>query len=160
MQLLQEKGKRLTLAESCTGGLIAATLTHIPGASKIFDAGFVTYSNAIKHDILNVDEAVLTRDGAVSETVVLQMARGALRSGADYAIAVSGIAGPDGGSEAKPVGTVWIAWGSADNLKTKRLHVRFKRLDFQKYVSWVGLDLVRRELLGITTEPSYFGARK
>lgn len=161
VQLLQEKGKRLTLAESCTGGLIAATLTHIPGASTVFDAGFVTYSNTIKHDILHVDDAVLARDGAVSETVVLQMAQGALlRSGADYAIAVSGIAGPDGGSEAKPVGTVWIAWGSRDNLRAQQMHIRFPRDLFQQYVSCIGLDLIRRELHGITATPPYFKKRK
>lgn len=161
VNLLSERGKRVTVAESCTGGLIAASITQIAGASAVFDAGFVTYSNAIKHALLQVDEQTLRDDGAVSERVVREMALGALkRSGADYAIAVSGIAGPDGGTTEKPVGTVWIAWGGADNLKAKCLHVRFKRVEFQKYVSWVGLDLIRRELLGIAAEPSYFGSRR
>lgn len=161
VNLLRERGKRVTVAESCTGGLIAASITQIPGASAVFDAGFVTYSDAIKHKLLQVDERALREEGAVSERVVRGMALGALRhSNADYAIAVSGIAGPDGGTEAKPVGTVWIAWGGADNLKAKCLHVRFKRLEFQKYVSWIGLDLIRRELLGITSEPNYFGNRR
>ena len=161
VKLLSERGQKITVAESCTGGLIAALITQIAGASTVFDAGFVTYSNAMKQALLQVDAQSLRDEGAVSERVVHEMARGALKhTGADYAIAVSGIAGPDGGTEDKPVGTVWIAWGSADNLKTKRLHVRFKRLDFQKYVSWVGLDLIRRDLLGIATEPSYFGSRK
>jgi nicotinamide-nucleotide amidase len=161
VQLLQENGKRITLAESCTGGQIAAALTQIPGASKVSDAGFVTYSNAIKRDILNVDEAVLNSAGAVSEAVVLQMARGALqRSGADYAVAVSGIAGPDGGTADKPVGTVWIAWGSRDNLRAQQMHIRFPRDLFQQYVSCIGLDLIRRELRGITATPPYFRSRK
>ena len=161
VQLLQEKGQRLTLAESCTGGLIAATLTQVPGASKVFDAGFVTYSNAVKRDVLDVDDAVLEREGAVSEAVVLQMARGALqRSGADYAIAVSGIAGPEGGSDAKPVGTVWIAWGSRGKLRAQQMHVRFPRDLFQQYVSCVGLDLIRRELRGINATPPYFRKRR
>jgi nicotinamide-nucleotide amidase len=161
VDLLRERGKKITVAESCTGGLIAASLTQIAGASAVFDAGFVTYSNAMKHTLLQVDEQVLRDEGAVSEPVVYAMAAGALKhSGADYAIAVSGIAGPEGGTPEKPVGTVWIAWGTAGNLKTKRLHVRFKRVDFQKYVVWAGLDLIRRELLGIAAEPSYFGNRR
>jgi nicotinamide-nucleotide amidase len=161
VQLLQENGKRITLAESCTGGAIAAALTQIPGASNVFDAGFITYSNAIKHGVLGVDEKILISDGAVSEAVVLQMAAGALQhSGADYAVAVSGIAGPDGGSEEKPVGTVWIAWGSHDNLRAQRMYIRFPRDLFQIYVSCIGLDLIRRELRGITAMPPYFRKRR
>lgn len=161
VELLRQHGKKITVAESCTGGLIASSITQIPGASAVFDAGFVTYSNAMKQTLLQVDEETLRTEGAVSENVVRAMAAGALKhSKADYAIAVSGIAGPDGGTEEKPVGTVWIAWGNAAQIKTKRLHVRFKRIDFQKYVAWAGLDLIRRDLLGITGEPSYFGNRK
>ncbi|MDB6060384.1 MAG: damage-inducible protein CinA [Verrucomicrobiaceae bacterium] len=161
VQLLQENNKQITLAESCTGGSIAAALTQIPGASKVFSAGFITYSNAIKHSVLDVDNAVLNSAGAVSEPVVLQMAKGALqRSGADYAVAVSGIAGPDGGTEEKPVGTVWIAWGSIDNLRAQQMHIRFPRELFQQYVSCIGMDLIRRELRGITATPPYFRYRK
>lgn len=161
VRLLQEKGRRLTVAESCTGGSIAAMLTKIPGASAVFDAGFVTYSNAIKQRVLNVDESTLTAEGAVSEAVVLEMARGALQvSGADYAIAVSGIAGPDGGSAEKPVGTVWIAWGGGDTLRAQRLQIRFPRELFQQYVSSIGLDLIRRELRGIAAPPPYFRDRR
>lgn len=161
VQLLDERGSRLTVAESCTGGQIAALLTQVPGASRVFDAGFVTYSNAIKQQVLGVDAAVLASAGAVSEAVVLQMAAGALRaSAADYAIAVSGIAGPDGGSAEKPVGTVWIAWGARNSLRTQRLLVRLPRQQFQQYVSCIGLDLIRRSLLGIEAEPPYFRARK
>jgi nicotinamide-nucleotide amidase len=99
--------------------------------------------------------------GAVSEEVVLQMAAGALRrSGADYGVAVSGIAGPDGGSVEKPVGTVWIAWGTPAALQARRLQIGLPRQQFQQYLSYIGLDLIRRILLGIETEPPYFRSRK
>jgi nicotinamide-nucleotide amidase len=161
VQLLTANHKKITAAESCTGGQIANLIAQVPGASRVFDAGFVTYSNTIKQQILGVDNQLLNSEGAVSEPVVLQMAAGALqRSGADYAIAVSGIAGPDGGSAEKPVGTVWIAWGSAHNLRAERLQINFPRQLFQQYVSYIGLDLIRRELLGISATPPYFRTRK
>lgn len=103
---------RAVTAESCTGGLIAASITEVPGSSAWFERGFVTYSNSAKHDMLGVDAELFRRDGAVSEAVVLAMARGAIeRSKGHISVAVSGIAGPEGGSADKPVGTVWIAWG-------------------------------------------------
>ncbi|RLA58300.1 MAG: damage-inducible protein CinA, partial [Gammaproteobacteria bacterium] len=145
LQLLRESGTTLTTAESCTGGLIASMLTRLPGASDGFHAGFVTYSNDIKHDLLGVSKTSLDSDGAVSETVVKQMAIGALdRSGADYAIAVSGIAGPDGGTQDKPVGTVWLAWGSRDDLHTRCLCWPVERSLFQTMVAAAGLDMIRR----------------
>lgn len=104
--------RRITLAtaESCTGGLIVAALTGIPGASAVVDRGFVTYSNNAKIEMLGVDEQTLAEHGAVSEQTALQMARGALtRSGAGLALSVTGIAGPGGGSSEKPVGLVWFA---------------------------------------------------
>jgi nicotinamide-nucleotide amidase len=157
VELLTERGQKMTAAESCTGGHIAALLTQVPGASKVFDAGFVTYSNAIKQRVLGVEEQALGEAGAVSEIVVRQMAAGALRvSGADYAVAVSGIAGPDGGTPDKPVGTVWIAWGSVDQLQAQLLQVRFPRQQFQQYIAYVSLDLIRRLILGITATPPYF----
>ena len=109
-KLLTERGLTLATAESCTGGNIAARFTAMPGASAYFLCGVVSYSNASKHDILGVDPEVIARHGAVSEEVARRMAEGARRiSGADYAIATTGIAGPAGGSAEKPVGTVWIA---------------------------------------------------
>ena len=111
MQLLRERGGFITTAESCTGGGVAAAITDIPGSSRCFGAAFVTYSNRAKSDILGVPEAVLKAEGAVSAAVVEAMARGALeRARADIAIALSGIAGPGGGSVERPVGTVWMAW--------------------------------------------------
>lgn len=102
----------LSVAESCTGGLLAAYLTSIPGCSRWFDRGYITYSNTAKQDMLGVTENSLAKYGAVSEEVVIAMAKGVLlNSCANVSIAISGIAGPDGGSLDKPVGTVWIAFG-------------------------------------------------
>ena len=107
---LLERGKKICTAESCTGGLIAKACTDLAGSSDWFDRGFVTYSNQAKSDMLAVPPALIDEYGAVSEPVALAMASGALRaSGADYAVAVTGVAGPAGGSADKPVGTVWIA---------------------------------------------------
>lgn len=161
VQLLADRRLRLTCAESCTGGMIASHLTRVPGASQVFDAGFVTYSNAIKQSMLGVSEHDLAQFGAVSETVVLQMAAGALRaSGADLAVAVSGVAGPGGGTAEKPVGTVCIAWGELDDLQAARLHIPFERQMFQQYVSTIALDLIRRRVQGINGEPAYLRRRR
>jgi len=104
------KGRMVATAESCTGGLIAGALTEIPGSSSVVDRGFVTYTNAAKMEMLGVQEQTLARFGAVSKETALQMAHGALfRSHADLAVAVTGIAGPGGGSAEKPVGLVHLA---------------------------------------------------
>jgi nicotinamide-nucleotide amidase len=109
-RLFQEKGKTLSTAESCTGGYIAHLITSIPGSSLHFMGSAVTYSNEAKQDLLGVKQESLERVGAVSEEVVIQMAEGARRKfRSDYAISTSGVAGPDGGSDEKPVGTVWVA---------------------------------------------------
>lgn len=110
--LLLEQEKTLVTAESCTGGWVAKCCTDLPGSSAWFDRGFVTYSNEAKQDQLDVDADTLLKHGAVSLAVVEEMALGALvNSRADISVAITGIAGPDGGSVQKPVGTVWIAWG-------------------------------------------------
>lgn len=112
-ELLEQQGLTLATAESCTGGWVAKIVTDRPGSSAYMMAGLVTYSNEAKQMILGVDPQVLDEHGAVSEPVVRQMVAGAVRAtGADVAVAISGIAGPGGGSEEKPVGTVWFAWGS------------------------------------------------
>ena len=155
--LLRQRGQSITTAESCTGGMIASELTKVSGASDVFEAGYVTYSNRIKHQQLGVSEAVLEQHGAVSDAVVKAMLAGALQaSAATTGIAVSGIAGPDGGTDAKPVGTVWIAWGSADNLQAKRYNLPRSRLAFQELTSFIALDLLRRELLGLPTVDCHF----
>lgn len=103
-------GRTIATAESCTGGLVAAALTEIPGSSAVVDRGFVTYSNEAKKEALGVSAEIIETFGAVSIACVWEMAQGALeRSGADIAVAISGIAGPDGGTELKPVGTVVFA---------------------------------------------------
>lgn len=110
-EALLARRARLATAESCTGGWIAKVLTDIAGSSGWFDRGWVTYSNAAKQQDLAVPEATLQAHGAVSEAVAVAMALGALeRSGAEFAVAVTGVAGPTGGTAAKPVGTVWTAW--------------------------------------------------
>jgi len=107
---MHARGLKLATAESCTGGMIAAALTEIPGSSDVFERGFVTYSNEAKMEMLGVPKGVLDRHGAVSAAVAVAMAEGALaHSKADISVAVTGIAGPGGGSDAKPVGLVYIA---------------------------------------------------
>ncbi len=161
LQLLRARGATLTTAESCTGGLIASMLTRIPGSSDGFHAGFVTYSNAVKQSVLGVSAQTLAQHGAVSEEVVRAMALGAInRSGADYAIAVSGIAGPDGGTAEKPVGTVWLAWGDRQRMRTRCLCWPVERTLFQTMIAAGALDVMRRILLEIEEEPRYFHQRR
>jgi nicotinamide-nucleotide amidase len=103
-------GRKISVAESCTGGLVAAALTEIPGSSAVFQAGFVTYSNTAKTSLLGVNEELIETFGAVSEAVAWAMARGAItKTGSDIAVSITGVAGPDGGSALKPVGTVVFA---------------------------------------------------
>jgi nicotinamide-nucleotide amidase len=110
-ELARRQGIRIATAESCTGGLLAGAITSVPGSSVWYERGFVTYSNEAKTEDIEVPESTLARFGAVSEQTVRAMAEGALAaSRAQWAVAVTGIAGPDGGSPEKPVGTVWFAW--------------------------------------------------
>lgn len=156
VDLLSAQNKTVVTAESCTGGLIASQITSIGGASAVFNAGFVTYSNTMKQRMLGVAETTLQQYGAVSEPVVREMLLGALvRSNADLGVAVSGIAGPSGGSAEKPAGTVWIAWGTSARIQSACLLYPGERIWFQSMVAAVALDLIRRELLGIATTPRY-----
>jgi nicotinamide-nucleotide amidase len=126
---LTARGWQLATAESCTGGLIAATCTELSGSSAWFERGFVTYSNEAKTELLGVDAALIAAHGAVSETVARAMAEGALaRSRAHCAVAVTGVAGPTGGSPDKPVGTVWLAWAvQGDVVRAERCLFRGDR---------------------------------
>ncbi len=125
---LRATGKTLATAESCTGGHIAHRITTVAGSSAYFKGSVIAYSNEIKTGLLGVDEQVINRDGAVSEEVVRQMAIGvADKLSADYVIATSGIAGPDGGTDEKPVGTVWIAVGTKDSLVSRRFQFSLDR---------------------------------
>ncbi|MDO6445841.1 CinA family nicotinamide mononucleotide deamidase-related protein [Colwellia sp. 1_MG-2023] len=157
LTLLQENNQSITTAESCTGGLISSLLTNIAGASKSFEAGYITYSNSAKEKMLDVSNETLRKYGAVSEQVVIEMAQGALaKSDADYAIAVSGIAGPEGGTKEKPVGSVWIAWGNNKKIKTVYLCIKGTRYYFQTAVANRALDLIRRDLIASAEQPYYF----
>lgn len=125
-KILQEQGLLLATAESCTGGMISARLTDIAGSSKVFERGFVTYSNQAKMDLLNVSEKTLAQFGAVSSKTAEEMVRGALTNSlADLAIAVTGIAGPSGGSLDKPVGLVYIGIGRKRDNKIKVFKEQF-----------------------------------
>ncbi len=118
---LVQANMRMVTAESCTGGWVACAVTAVAGSSEWFERGFVTYTNTSKQEMLGVAAATLDQFGAVSEQTVGEMARGALQhSHAQVAVAISGIAGPDGGSAEKPVGTVWLAWASGEQLQTQK----------------------------------------
>lgn len=152
-QLIEEArqtGLKLSTAESCTGGLIANRLTDVAGASEVFEFGWVTYANRAKQEQLRVGSEVLAEHGAVSEATVKAMVRGALaESGADLAVAVSGIAGPGGGTESKPVGSVWIAWARREGevFTHFRRHAR-DRITFKQVVSQEALFGLLRMVRG------------
>ena len=119
VNLYRERGLTLVIAESCTGGLISGLITEIPGSSKVFERGYVTYSNRAKEECIDVAPDLLDQFGAVSAEVAEAMAEGALRSSAaNVALSVTGIAGPDGGSEAKPVGLVYFGYGRSGQIAT------------------------------------------
>ena len=140
---------------SATG---SSMLTEVSGASEVFEAGFVTYSNSMKSQLINVKKETLEKYGAVNEAVAKEMLLGALNtSKADYGVAVSGVAGPNGGTEEKPVGTVCIAWGSKDENTTTTLLMPRSRSMFQLMVAATGMDLIRRQIVNIKSTPRYFG---
>ena len=150
-KLLIAKGKTVCTAESCTGGYIAHLLTSIVGSSKFYDGSVVTYSYKAKEDLLQVDKEILESKGAVSEEIVLQMAKGALKNiQSDYVIAVSGIMGPDGGMPDKPVGTVWVAIGNKEKIQAQKLYFRFDRTRNIQLTAASALNLLRKFIL---TEP-------
>lgn len=147
-KLLSAKEKTMCTAESCTGGYIAHLLTSIPGASKFYDGSIVSYSYQAKEDLLQVDKTLLELKGAVSEEIVIQMAKGALQNiKSDFVIAVSGIMGPDGGLPDKPVGTVWIAVGNKEDILTQKLSFRFNRQRNIELTATNALNLLRKFIL-------------
>lgn len=136
IEKLKEKQMKVATAESCTGGLIAKRITDVPGASEVFDCGIISYANEIKHRVLGVSEDDLKKYGAVSEPVARQMAQGALKvSGADIAVSVTGIAGPDSDSTNKPVGLVYIGLADRDNVWVRELRTSRKDRSYNRYVS-------------------------
>ena len=147
-KLLLLNHKKLCTAESCTGGYIAHLLTSIPGSSNFYDGSVVSYSYAAKEDLLQVDHDTLETKGAVSEEIVIQMAKGALKNiGSDYVIAISGIMGPDGGMPDKPVGTVWVAVGNNNNLQTHKFAFRFDRMRNIQLTAAHALNFLRKFIL-------------
>lgn len=140
-------GKAMATAESCSGGWVAKAVTDVPGSSACFGYGIVSYSNGAKESMLGVKNQTLEDNGSVSEPVVREMAEGALNlSGADLAVAVSGIAGPDGGSIEKPVGLVWFAWAVRNGQK---IAVRSERCQFDGDREAIRASSVSRALAGI-----------
>jgi nicotinamide-nucleotide amidase len=150
LDLLRERGLRLALAESCTGGLLGARLTEVPGASEVLERGFVTYSNRAKVDELGVSESLLALHGAVSEEAAAAMAGGARRAAAaDVALAITGVAGPDGGTPETPVGLVFVAIAGAAGDAVRRCLFPGGRERVRYQATQVALEMVRRALLGL-----------
>jgi nicotinamide-nucleotide amidase len=142
-KILRNSGLTLSVAESCSGGLIAKRITDIPGSSGYFLFGAVTYSNDSKERVLGVPAELLEKHGAVSSEVAQAMAEGVRRvSGSDIAVATTGIAGPDGGSQEKPVGTVFIAIDSPEGCKTFRLHLEGDRNTIREATAEAALQLL------------------
>jgi nicotinamide-nucleotide amidase len=149
VKLLKQRNQTLATAESCTGGLIANKITNVSGASEVFLAGYVTYANAAKSDVLSVDPKLIDKHGAVSEAVARAMAEGArVRAASNYGLATTGIAGPTGGSDEKLVGTVYIALASGDSETVARKFVfPTDRETFKQLATQAALDLLRLRLL-------------
>jgi len=147
LQQLLAKGATVSFAESCTGGYLAHKLTSVPGSSKVFNGSLVAYGYDIKSNMLGVSPEVLMREGAVSEPVVMRMAKGVKEKfGATYAIATSGIAGPDGGTAEKPVGTVWIAVSGPNGSRAQKFRFPGNRLRNIQMTALAGLDMLRTEM--------------
>ncbi len=152
-RLLRGSGLRLAVAESCTGGLISHRITNVPGSSDYFLAGFVPYGNSAKATVLGVGQDLIERHGAVSAEVVEAMARGARRvAGADVAAAVSGIAGPGGGSPGKPVGLVFLAVDGPHGMKVARRLFNGSRTRIKEQAADTALGMLREELDGRAAE--------
>lgn len=144
---LTERKQVVTCAESCTGGLLSAALTSIPGSSAFFERSFITYSDQAKRQLLNVNDSTLRHYGAVSEETVREMALGALiASKSDYALSISGIAGPDGGSTEKPVGTVWFGFATKQRIWAKQYHFSGNREQIRQQAVQYALAILEHYL--------------
>jgi nicotinamide-nucleotide amidase len=149
VHLLKEQKKTVALAESCTGGNLAHRLTNVPGASAVFLGGVVSYANSAKETLLGVRAETLKQHGAVSEAVAREMAAGArAKFGSDFALAITGIAGPDGGTAEKPVGTVFMALATATGVEVERLLNPWDRVTFKDVTATQALERLRRRLMG------------
>ena len=149
-KILLEKGMKIATAESCTGGIIAAKITAVPGASGCFDCGVVTYSNEQKHKLLRVKTETLSVYGAVSEETALEMCKGVKNLvDADFGISVTGIAGPGGGTPEKPVGTVWIGFCSESVHKAFKFLLKGNREEVREQTANIALEIARRGMLNL-----------
>jgi nicotinamide-nucleotide amidase len=147
-RILTEKKKTMATAESCTGGYIAHLITSVAGSSAYYKGSVVSYANEVKEDILGVKHSTIESVGAVSEETVKQMVKGAIEKlNVDYAVATSGIMGPDGGTREKPVGMVWIAAGNKDKTIAKEFHFRFDRERNIRQTAHTALDFLRKFIL-------------
>ncbi len=150
-RIFKEKRKTVSTAESCTGGFLAHKITSVPGSSAYFNGAAITYSNELKQKMLNVSADTLQKHGAVSEATVIEMVKGALNTmNSDIAVAISGIAGPDGGTPEKPVGTVWLAIGNKNKTETHKLQLWKDRIKNIEYTSIFALNMMRKFLLNGT----------
>ena len=157
IEVLRNHSKTLSIAESCTGGMISSQITKISGASSVFDTGIVTYSNASKMKFLGVDENCLIKNGAVSRQTAKAMVSGLLHSThSDLGMAVTGIAGPTGGTPEKPNGTVYIGWGSQKNIQTQHFIIPLSRLEFQKKVTSTAINQLIRFILKEEAVVNYY----
>ena len=148
VRLLTKYGLTVTTAESCTGGMVAAKIINVPGASDVFDQGYITYSNKSKRKILDVSKATLKKYGAVSEQTAREMALGGvLAADADACVAVTGLAGPDGGTEEKPVGLVYVSCCMKDEVIVEECHFNGTRQAIREHAAVTALDLLRRMII-------------
>ena len=147
-KILKEKNKTIATAESCTGGYIAHLITSIPGSSAYFNGSVVSYANSVKENVLDVSATTLSTVGAVSEETVTEMLKGVIKKlNVDYAVAVSGIMGPDGGTPEKPVGLVWVAVGNKEKIQTTQLNFRFDRHRNIEMTAQNALNILRKFIL-------------
>ena len=148
VRLLTKYGLTVATAESCTGGMVAAKIINVPGASDVFDQGYITYSNKSKRKILDVSKATLKKYGAVSEQTAREMALGGvLAADADDCVAVTGLAGPDGGTEEKPVGLVYVSCCMKDEVIVEECHFNGTRQEIREHAAVTALDLLRRMII-------------
>ncbi len=158
---MRERGLRIAVAESCTGGLLGSRFTAVPGSSGYFLGGVMAYANEAKRDLLGVPAALLEEHGAVSEPVARAMAEGArARLGADLAVSTTGISGPDGGSEEKPVGLVFIGFADASGSRATRILFPLGRERHRQMTTQVAIDWIRRHLLGVPFELPRIGRKQ
>lgn len=140
---MQKKKLTLGAAESCTGGLFSSAIVNVPGASMVYEAGFITYANSAKHRLIGVKNETLERYGAVSRQTAEEMAEGTLQvAGTDYAVSITGIAGPDGGTKTKPVGLVYIGCGRKDHILVKECHFKGDRTQIRQQSVQCALELL------------------